>query len=270
MGYLIPSVQKDVDLYLGHQQRTATVVCYNVRFEWNSNFIRDGIEDRFSKPKKITLDLASVVCNTRLTFKQRCSGVLVSTFGRYFTMLIYVNVNSFFCVFTWNQMQLVRLRRFVLGDEQWKGTENAVCCIGNSNKSCCRTTIISVSMSFQMANWYFMHCFCSLFWNLAVSQRWSLTMAPGMSRPPAFITFAENLFRFNSDLFPLRPMNVSRLESLVKKPHGAFSLQWLENRSMVWWCQDLPRKYVGSCFELSQTQMYARNGETLINIVSNV
>ena len=59
---------------------------------------------------------------------------------------------------SWNQMQLVRLRRFVLGDEQWKGTENAVCCTGNSTKSCCGTTIISVSMSFQMANWYFILC----------------------------------------------------------------------------------------------------------------
>lgn len=104
---------------------------------------------------------------------------------------------------------------------------------------------------------YFMHWFCSLLWNVAVSQRWSLTTAPGMSRPPAFITFSGNLFR-------LRPVsfasNVSRLESQVKKPHGAFSLQWLENRSMVWWCQDVPRKFVGvSCCELSQTQMHANN-----------
>ena len=31
--FLASSLQKDVNLHLGHQQRSATVVCYNVRTE---------------------------------------------------------------------------------------------------------------------------------------------------------------------------------------------------------------------------------------------
>ena len=58
-------------------------------------------------------------------------------------------------------MQLVRLSRFVLRDEQWKGTENAICCRGNNNKSCRGTTIFWFPCRFK--RWQYTLCMVLFF-----------------------------------------------------------------------------------------------------------